>query len=514
MNDDDVASILADEELLSLATPQELEAIRVALEARRLNGTFREFVVAADPRFIIYRHCELIIDKLQQLYDGDFNKLLVQMPPRHSKSYLGTLLFPAFYLHNNPDHNLILTACSADLARGKFSVELREFMQQPPINMEFGATKGKDIWRTENGGSVLAVGSGGTMIGYGAQLFIIDDPVRTRDEAASPLMQSKLYDWYQSVLVTREEPNAKTVFIMQRWHDQDLAGRILETEGDSWEVLSLPAIANDEDDPLGRELGEALCPERYPLSKLQERQTEMGHTFFEAMYQQNPVPEGGAMFKSEYARYFEYVDSDLLSLDGRIVDLNECVHFLACDLAQTTGRNSDFSVIMHVAVDKNGDLMILQIKKGKWKATRTEKEILDATTAHPNIRFVVIERSVGSIPSIEQIQPRFPVRDPAPTTKKSVRAIPAQVHQERGKIWTPNPDEHHWVVEFEHELYRFPASKNDDQVDALSWAVMHIKEGGGDGAFVTAAGKPMAGPPIWTSDSQPRPTSKLFPWMN
>lgn len=499
---------------LTQATPEELAAIEVALKQGGMGNSFRDFIIQADPAFQIYQHCDYIIDHLQALYDGDIQNLMVWMPPRHSKSYLGTLLFPAYYLFKNPNHNIILTACSSELARSKFSIELREFMRGPGVGMEL-TTTGKDIWRTPQGGSVLAVGAGGTIIGFGAHLFVIDDPVKNRIEATSPSQQQQKYDWYRSVVDTRSEPGCKKVMIMQRWDDNDLAGRIIETEGDYWTVLQLPAVAMDED-PLGRKPGEALCPERYPIEDLERKRASMGRVLFEAMYQQQPVPEGGMLFNTKDARYFDFVgdNNQTISVDGTIYDLSELPQFIVCDLALTTEKQSDFSVIGHFTATPLGDLILVNLIRMKELTTVVEQRIIDYMERHKECQFAVIERSVGSIATVERMEKEMLVKSPSPTSKKAIRAVPAQVLQERGKFWTPSPEAVPWMLEFEHELYRFPNGKHDDQVDVVAWATEYAD---------TAKGGPMQllAPSDTTSldyqrntQGRERTRSKLFRWTD
>ncbi|MBC8134516.1 MAG: hypothetical protein H8F28_01345, partial [Fibrella sp.] len=241
----------------------------------------------------------LFIQKqLQRVTDGEIDRLMLFVPPRHGKSEQCTVRYPIYRLARKPDARIIVGAYSAALSH-KFSRKMRKLARTCETIKLSKERTAVDDWETTDGGGVRAVGVGGGVTGMGANLIIIDDPVKSRAEANSEAYRDACYEWFTDDLLTRLEPGGAIILIMTRWHEDDLAGRILASDsGGEWTVIKLPAIA-EENDPLGRAPGEALCPERYDVPAL-ERLRKVLKSSFDALFQQRPVAAGGNIFKSEW----------------------------------------------------------------------------------------------------------------------------------------------------------------------------------------------------------------------
>lgn len=245
---------------------------------------------------------------------GRLKRLMLFLPPRHGKTEMVTVRYPVYRLAQNPEMRVIIGAYNQTLAN-KFSRKARKLAREClDVDRERRAA---EEWDTVQGGGLRAVGVGAGITGQGGQLVIIDDPVKSREEANSLAYRERVWEWYRDDLYTRLEPGAAMILIMTRWHDDDLAGRILMSEdGPNWEILRLPAEAETQEerdswaerlsrdggqpDPLGREPGEALCDERYPLPELQRIRTVLGTPSYWALYQQAPQPPAGGMLKRHW----------------------------------------------------------------------------------------------------------------------------------------------------------------------------------------------------------------------
>ena len=241
--------------------------------------------------------------KLDRVTRGEIDRLMLFLPPRHGKSELVTVRYATHFLECHPDKNVIIGAYNQTLAN-KFSRKARAIAG---LRLKFNDTRtAVEEWETEKGGIFRSVGVGSGVTGQGGNLIIIDDPVKNREEAESQVYRDKVWDWYTDDLYTRAEPNAPIILIMTRWHKDDLAGRILASEdGKNWEVVCLPAEA-EPGDPLGRTLGEALCPDRYDLTRLRRIKSVLGRSY-SALYQQRPVPREGGMFKEIWLKLEDVV---------------------------------------------------------------------------------------------------------------------------------------------------------------------------------------------------------------
>jgi hypothetical protein len=333
---------------------------RLALErivreelARR---SLRDFCELMDPRYESVRHTDLLIEHLEALERREIEKLAVFMPPRHSKTYHVSERFPAWYLGRHPQNLIMLASYGADLAENN-SRKVRSLLTDDRWPFETsvaGDSYAVNRWATSTGGGLLAAGVGTAATGFGAHLLVIDDPIKDREQADSELQRDRVWTWYAEVARTRLMPGSVQLLTQTRWHDDDLAGRILNSpQAKDWTVLSLPAIAELED-PLGRPVGEALWPAWFPIERLVEQRETMGSRSFSAIYQQNPVPAVGGTFRAEWFNRRE--DAPTFTPNWHVVQ--------AIDGAWKTGVSNDFSVIATWATDLRS-FYLLDVWRGK-----------------------------------------------------------------------------------------------------------------------------------------------------
>lgn len=320
-------------------------------------------------------------------------RLIITMPPRHGKSELTSKYLPAWFLGTFPDSRIIMIGYGSDFAK-EWGRKARDILEEH--GRLFGVSVSKssaaaEHWSIEGRlGEMYATGVGGSLTGRGANLLIVDDPIKNSEEANSPTYRRKVHELFQSAAYTRLEPGAAVILIQTRWHPDDLAGRLLRESGvdggDEWTLINLPAIAGI-DDPLGRQAGEALWPERYDLARLAKIRKAVGSYFWTSLFQQNPIDEGRNQIKREWIRHWSmrqpfaepssrYID--LLGADGqverRIVEA-EFMRAITVDCAASSddvrkerrGRPASLSVISFWLYHRDtGTLVWRDCWSGRW----------------------------------------------------------------------------------------------------------------------------------------------------
>lgn len=312
-----------------------------------------------------------------------------------------------------------------------------------------------------------AVGAGAGVTGFGADLIILDDPIKGRAMAESKNNRERVWNWFNDDLHTRLEPGGSIILIQTRWHEDDLAGRLLresDNGGEKWDVVSLPGIA-EADDPLGRKEGEALCPERFDREALLAKKERMGTYSFAALYQQSPVPRDGGLFKREW--FTRIVDTAPASLRW----------FRGYDLAVSTKTSADYTASFRCAIDrKTGDLYIADGFRGKIEFPEQRRYILERIREERNTEHG-IELALHGQAFVqelwrEQRLSRSAFRGVRVSTDKFTRALAWANRAEAGKVVLVRGP---WIGEFLDEVCQFPNSRHDDQVDAVSLAVQMIE---------------------------------------
>ena len=332
-------------------------------------------------------------------------------------------------------------------------------------------------WKlAKHGGGVLAVGVGGSITGRGANILVIDDPVKNREEADSETTRASTWNWYTSTAYTRLMPGAGVLVIQTRWHDDDLSGRILAQQAeaakverdtgkwpddvDRWTVIEYPAIALE--DEAHRNAGEALHPQRFPLHALQKIRRTIGPRDWAALYQQNPVADEGAYFKKETLKYYDSLP-ELLN------------YYTAADLAISKKETADYSVIVTVGIDPRDNMYVVDLQRGRWDAMEIVDRLVSVYKAYKpktlGIEAGQIEKAIGPFLNKRIYEERLYSMyvEPLPPGRrdKELRARPLQGRMGQGKVLLPRNQI--WLEPLIHELLRFPSGVHDDQVDALAW---------------------------------------------
>lgn len=404
-----------------------------------------------------YRHLEYIRDHLQRVTSGECKRLMIFLPPRHYKSEMVTVRYSAWRLECDPSMRLIVGAYNQLLA-DKFSRKARRIVENRiPLAKDRQAVQD---WETQAGGGLRAVGVGAGITGQGGDLVVIDDPVKSREEAQSETYREKVWDWYTDDLYTRMEADSAVILIMTRWHEDDLAGRILASEqaGD-WTVCSLPAEA-EEGDPLGREVGEALCPEKFDKAALADRRAVLGNSYY-ALYQQRPQPKEGDMFKAHWFRIVDAIPAG-------------CEWVRYWDNAGTAGGGA-YSAGGLMGRTPEGRFIVADMVRGQWSAHERERmkqqtAALDATAHGRVTTWNEQEPGSGGKESAESTVRNlagYNVKIERVTGDKVTRAEPFAAQCEAGNVDILRGP---WNAAYLNELTSFPNGKFKDQVDVSSGA--------------------------------------------
>ncbi len=448
---------------MTISQPLSLhEAAKELLRRRAIRGSLTEWVKHCG--FQPARHHQLLLKELEAISDGSNDRLMVFMPPGSAKSTYGSMLFPPWYLSQHPDHMVIAASHTHELAARwgrKCRNLVSEFAHHLGVNLAEGDSAA-DRWSLSSGGEYFAAGVGGSVTGRRADLVVIDDPVRSREDADSETIREKTADWFRSDLLTRLKPGGRIVVIQTRWHEDDLSGRLLDAMrkgGDQWRVISLPALAT-VDDPLGREPGEALWPEWEDADALKRKRAALLPREWSALYQQNPVPEDGDYFKAEWIKPYE-VAPDLKNM--RIIG--------GSDYA-VTADGGDYTVHMVVGVDTERRPYVLDL----WRKQASSDVWVDAW-CDLVVRWRPLEwgeekgqinAGVGPFLMRRAIERQaFTYRRGfASRTDKAIRA--QSIRGRMAQLGLYIPANAPWASDLIAELLQFPAGKHDDQVDALS----------------------------------------------
>ena len=408
--------------------------------------------------------CDELDRFLQDVADKKSPRLIITMPPRSGKSELVSRRFPAFALGRNPDLQIIATSYSSDLSQ-RFNRDVQRVIDDEQYFELFPKTKlNNSRVRTDSRGSYIrtsdlfeivgrSCGVGGGITGQGADILIIDDPIKDRAQAASKTIRDSIWDWYTSTAYTRLSPGGGVIVMATRWHTDDLIGRLIQRmgEGDTFRIVNYPAIA--EHDELHRKAGEALHPERYPLSTLLQIQKTIGSRDWEALYQQHPVPDGGALFKLEWFRRWTATslppefDHTLMSWDMTFKD----------------SKNSDY-VVGQVWGKKGPNFYLLDQVRGQWDFVKTKEMVRVLAHKWPRVVRKLVEDKANGSAVISELKSTVSGFVPiTPTESKEARASSVTPYFEAGNVFIPEDSAAPWVPHYVSELLEFPAGSHDDQ---------------------------------------------------
>ena len=426
-------------------------------------------------------------------------RLLITMPPRHAKSFLASVHFPVYYLARKANRSVLSTSYNQDLAK-TFGRQVRDLAREQFVGQAFpdfcmsDESRAVDDWRTTLGGTYFATGIGGSTTGRAATLLILDDPIKAREEADSASQRNKAWSYYISALTTRKQPEpdgtkAIEIIILTRWHPDDVAGRLMDTEdwkeGD-WHHINFPAIIETEGeirrsvrelpegDPRYVEQGElskvapgkryyyetketALWPSRFPLEELNKRK-RIDPREFASLYQQTPYILGGNLIKQSWWKHY---DQD---------DVNCNLVIIAADTAFKKTEQSDYSVLMVLGTDANSDIYILDLIRNKWDFPELKKACvtLNAKWRGKGLRGVYVEDKASGQSLIQELRSNSGIAViPYKVVNDKVSRLNAVTPLiEGGRVFIPNSAP--WLDDFMEEAQSFPGGKHDDQIDALS----------------------------------------------
>jgi len=442
------------------------------LEKRDIyQQNFIDFVKHVWPAFIQGKHHKTYAEKLQNVADGKSTRLIVNMPPRHTKSEFASYLFPSWLMGRKPTSKIIQATHTSELAVGfgrkvKNLIDSSEFSDIfPGVSLATDA-KASGRWSTNKGGEYYAVGVGGALAGRGADLLIIDDPVSEQD-ALSPSALDNIYEWYTSGPRQRLQPGGSIIIVMTRWSVRDLTAKVLkkQAEGgaDQWEVVEFPAIFPDTDN--------VLWPEYWKKEELEAVRSSIPIGKWNAQYLQNPTAEEGAIIKREWWNIWENNDPPHVSY---IIQ--------SYDTAYSKSERADYSAITTWGIfsPEESDteaIILLDAQRGRWDFPEL-KEVAQKLYREYDPDMVLIEQKATGTPLTHELRRMgIPVTPFTPSrgADKFTRMNSCAPVFESGMVWRPDTRFADEVVE---ECAAFPNGENDDLADSMTQAILRFRQGG------------------------------------
>jgi predicted phage terminase large subunit-like protein len=472
-------------ELMNMLSPEEqamvLEQVREydnALLREEGIEDFMKFVVTMWPGFIHGRHHALMARKFEDIANGKIKRLIINMPPRHTKSEFASYLLPAWFLGRFPGKKIIQCSNTAELAVG-FGRKVRNLVDSEVYAKIFpnvalrSDSKAAGRWSTNANGEYFAIGVGGTVTGKGADLLIIDDPHSEQEAALAagdPSVYDKVFEWYTSGPRQRLQPGGSIVVVMTRWAKRDLTGKIiqgmLDRDGDEWEIIELPAILPSE---------KPLWPEFWSYEELDKLRIELPLSKWQAQYQQDPTSEEGALVKREWWQVWEKDQPP------------RCEFIIqSWDTAFTKSERADYSACTTWGVfykDENENdphIILLDALKERMEFPELKARALEYYQDWQPDAFIVEAKASGAPLIFELRRMGIPVQQFTPTrgNDKISRVNSVSDLFASGKVWAPRK---RWAEEVIEELAAFPNSDHDDLVDSTTQALIRFRRGG----FVT-----------------------------
>ncbi|MET3689878.1 putative phage terminase large subunit-like protein [Priestia megaterium] len=463
--------------------PKIVNKLQTAYVHEKSRRRLIDFTLHTKPDYEVNWHHERLCEALDKLISGETKRLMVFMPPRNGKSELGSRRFPAYLLGKDPNAQIIAASYSADLA-SRMNRDVQRIIDSPEYRDLFPNTSlnGSNVKTIGNGsyvrnsdifeivghkGFYKSSGIGGGITGMGMTYGIIDDPFKNRKEAESKTIRNAVWDWYASTFYTRLEKDARVLIILTRWHEDDLAGRLLkqaeeDPEAEQWTVINYPAIAEqpiDETDP--REIGEPLWPSKYSLEALTKIKKAVGTYEWSALYQQRPSPSEGNILNRKWWKYYrvrpERFDEIIQSWDCAFKDNND----------------SDF-VVGQVWGKIGADKYLLDQVKDRMDLPTTINALKNLTAKWPSATTKLIEDKANGPAVIQMLKHEISGMIPVnPQGGKVARAYAASPEVEAGNVYLPDPSIAPWIHDFVEETAAFPNSTNDDATDCFTQAMIH-----------------------------------------
>ena len=458
-----------------------LEHVGGTVEARKKENcqdNFMDFVHKVWPHFIDGDHHVKMAAAFERVAKGECKRLIVNMPPRHTKSEFASYLLPAWFLGKFPEKKIIETAHTAELAVG-FGRKVRNLVDSdvyksifPGVGLQ-SDSKAAGRWATSAGGDYFAIGIGGAVTGKGADILIIDDPHSEQEATlaeSNPEVYDKVYEWYTSGPRQRLQPGGSIIIVMTRWSKKDLTGQVvksaLQRSGEEWEVIEFPAIM-----PSGR----PLWPEFWSLKELEALRTELPNAKWMAQYMQNPTSDVSAIIKREWWKWWEHEDPpevsfiiqswDTAFLKTQRSDYSACTTWGVFYEIDPLTKRETANIILLNAFKKRMEFPELKQKAfEEWKDWEPDS--------------IIIEAKASGAPLVAEMrQMGIPVQEftPSKGNDKVARLNAVADIFASGKVWVPRT---YWAEEVVEEVASFPSGEHDDLVDSTSQAIMRFRRGG------------------------------------
>lgn len=461
-------------ELLFLYEMERVEAARNSLI---------DFTLYTKPDYETNWHHNVIAHKIDMWVRGDIDRLMVFAPPQHGKSELVSRRLPAYLLGRDPDLPLLATSYGARLAR-RMNRDVQRIIQSPEYNLVFPDTRLEKMARNDGPASMramaasqnneifeivghtgfyLGAGIGQGIAGFPAKRGIIDDPIKSKKESSSEVFRETTWEWYENDFLTRLARGAPQLLTLTRWHEDDLAGRILKLEPNKWEVVTLRAMREEENliyDP--RKVGEALWPFRRTLEDLEDYKLRHPYSFA-GLYQQRPAELVGDIIKVKCFKTYQEAPRDFEYL------------IQTWDMAVKDKEENDW-VVGQVWGKRGPDAYLLHQYRAKAGLLKSVAAVLNMRKMYPQALDIHIEDKANGSPAIEVLKRDVPGIIPYDPkgVKKTERAVAINYMIEGGNVYIPDPRVKSWVYDFIEECAIFPNVKNDDQVDAMTLALLVI----------------------------------------
>lgn len=458
-----------DEKMEIMRLLDELESAKTKKDS---HEDFLKFVKHVWPAFIEGDHHRVMADAFNRIASGELKRLIVNMPPRHTKSEFASHLFPAWYLGKYPDRKVIQTAHTAELAVG-FGRKVRNLVGSEDYQGVFedvslaSDSKAAGRWSTNKNGDYFAIGVGGAVTGKGADILIIDDPHSEQEAALNdPSIYDKTYEWYTSGPRQRLQPGGSICVVMTRWSKKDLTGQILKSSiqrggSDEWEVIELPAILPS---------GKPLWPGFWPIDQLEALKSELPVSKWSAQYQQDPTSEEGALIKREWWREWDATSPPACEF---VIQ--------SWDTAFLAKETSDYSACTTWGVfyddDGNSNIILLDALQERLEFPDLKVRAYDMYKEFQPDAFIVEAKASGSPLIFELRRMGIPVSEYTPSRGRDKVARVNAVSDlfSSGLVWAPKT---RWADEVMEQFASFPAGDHDDLVDSGTQALLRFRQGG------------------------------------
>ena len=441
-------------------------------QAEAARSHFMDFTKTVWPEFINGRHHRIMAEKFDRIADGSLKRLIVNMPPRHTKSEFSSYLLPAWLMGRKPTLKIMQTTHTAELAF-RFGRKVRNLMNSQEYKAVFedvelrADSQAAGRWETSKGGEYFAAGVGGAVTGRGADLLIIDDP-HSEQDALSPTALEHAYEWYTSGPRQRLQPGGAIVIVMTRWAENDLTGKLLRQQArdvlaDKWEIVEFPALMPDTDEP--------LWPEFWNKKDLLAVRGSLSVGKWQAQWQQNPTSDVSAILKREWWQTWKPEEPPAVSYILQ-----------SYDTAFSKQTTADYSAITTWGVffPQDGDppnIILMDAKRGRWDFPELRRIALEEYK-YWDPECVLIEAKASGMPLTQELrQMGIPVSNYSPSrgNDKYTRVNSIAPLFESGLVWAPDS---RWAEEVIDECAAFPAGEHDDYVDTVTQALRRFREGG------------------------------------